>query len=376
MKNFIKFIDLSLRPNIVTYKINKSIKKVMYHNKFIMGHEVFELENKLKLISKAKYVITCSSGTDALIISLMSLNIKKNSIVFVPSFTFTSTAESVVLIGAIPFFIDINKYTLNIDLDELRYSINIVKKKIGCIIAVDLFGRPCDFNELNKISEKYNIPLIIDSAQSFGASYIKKKVGSIAFIAIISFFPTKTLGSFGDGGAVFTNNKNIYELAKSIRNHGENKDKYDNIRIGINGRLDTIQAALLIEKLMVLNKEIEMRSNIAINYTNNFKKHVIVPVFSKNIKPSWSQYAIILKNEKIRDNLKIYLSKHLISTNIYYKIPLHMQKAYKKFPHFEKRLLVSKYISKRILNLPIYPYMNKSIKNKIIFYVLNYIRNL
>lgn len=369
------FIDLSLRPAVIDHKINRSIKKIMSHNSFIMGKEIMQLEDKLKNLCNAKYAIVCSSGTDALIMALMSLNIQKNDVVFVPSFTFTSTAESVVLAGGTPFFIDILEESFNIDPESLEIGIqNAIKSKynIKCIIAVDLFGRPCDHYSIEFISKKYNIPIIIDAAQSFGASYCEHKVGSLGMITTTSFFPTKPLGCFGDGGAVFTNDDKTYNIIKSLRQHGEGHDKYHNIRIGINGRLDTMQAAVLLNKLPFLKKEIGMRTAIANYYNDKLKRFFKIPIIPSNIKSSWAQYSLILKTNSVRTELRNYLEKKSISTNIYYHTPLHEQEAYKNFPRVKAELAVSSNLSKTILNLPIYPYMKKTTLNTIIFHLLNY----
>lgn len=369
------FIDLGLRPPIIDHKINRSIKKIMTHNIFIMGQEILQLEENLKQLSKTRYVIACSSGTDALMMSLMSLNIQKHDIVFVPSFTFAATAESVVLVGAIPFFIDIKEDSFNIDPESLEEGIKkAIKKKynIKCIITVDLFGRPCDYANIDIISKKYNIPIIVDAAQSLGASYYEHNVGSLGIITTTSFFPTKPLGCFGDGGAIFTNNEKIFKVIKSIRQHGEGQDKYQNVRIGINGRLDTIQAAVLLNKLLFLKKEIKMRTDIAKHYNDNFKSILQIPFMPSYITSSWAQYALVLENSAVRNNLKLYLEKKSVSTNIYYHIPIHEQKAYKHFPRVRKILTASSNLSKKILNLPIYPYMKKNTINNIVFCILNY----
>ncbi len=374
-----KFIDLSIRPSIINYKINIAIKKTIARSDFIMGREVMLLENQLKKICNVNHVVTCSSGTDAIIISLMSLKIKKNDIVFVPSFTFISTAESVILSGGVPFFVDVSPISFNISPKDLENGILKVKKRklnICCIIAVDLFGKPCDFNDINLLSTKYKIPLIIDAAQSFGSYYYNKKVGSMSLISITSFFPTKTLGCFGDGGAIFTNDKNLYNIAKSIRNHGEGKNKYDNVRIGVNGRLDTIQAAILLEKLRFFKKEIKMRKFIAMKYNKYLKKYMQTPVIQKKLKSSWSCYTLVFKNAKIRNNLKFFLKKHLIDTKIYYTTPIHLQEAYKRYPKTKNILQVSENLSSRVLSLPIYPYMPICTINKIIFYILKFFKKV
>ena len=377
MNKVIKFIDLSLRPSILNYKINITIKKNIKNNNFIMGEDVYHLESKLKKICNVNYVVTCSSGTDALVMSLMSLYIKKDDIVFVPSFTFTSTAESVVLVGGRPFFVDVLSGSFNINPVSLENGIKKAKSanlNIKCIIVVDLFGQPCDFDSIKLISKKYKIPIIVDAAQSFGGSYKGQMVGSMGVLTTTSFFPTKPLGCFGDGGAIFTNDEKIYNTLCSIRNHGKGKNAYDNVRIGLNGRLDTLQASILLEKLKFLDKEIKMRQETAAFYYKYLKNYVITPTVPKYIKSVWSQYTLILKNEIQRDKLKFYLDEKLIKTNIYYPIPLHSQAAYVCYPRTSKVLSISEKLSKNIINLPIYPYLNMSNKIKIILAVLTFFK--
>jgi len=377
MKNSINFIDLSLRPSFLNYKINSSIKNVIKSNKFVMGKQVSEFEKKLTHMSNAKYAVACSNGTDALILSLMSLNVERDDIVFVPTFTFASTAESVAFLGAKPFFVDVLKNSFNMDPVDLALGIKLAKQQkynIKCIIAVDLFGQACDIKKIMALSKKYNIPIIFDSAQSFGGMYKKKYIGSIGTMTTTSFFPTKPLGCFGDGGAIFTNNKILYKKLLSLRNHGSGKNKYENIYIGMNSRLDTIQAAILLEKIKVLKKEIKMRNNLANTYNKYFKNYISTPSIDKNIISTWAQYSLVLKNKKIRNKLKLYLNDNLIFVNIYYPIPLHMQKAYKQYPRTKNKLIVAEHLSNTILNLPIYPYMDNFKKNKIVLIMLKFIK--
>jgi len=379
LNKYVNFINLSLRPSILNYKLIKSINNIIKNSDFVMGSSVYKLEELLKKLTNTKYVITCSNGTDALLLALMSLNIKKNDTVFLPSFTFTSTAESVALLGAIPFFIDVIEETFNLDPFDLEKGIILSKKNnnnIKAIITVDMFGQPSNFDEINAISNKYNIPLIIDAAQSLGAIYKKKSVGSIGFITTTSFFPTKPLGGFGDGGAIFTNNKKTYKKILSLRNHGAGNNKYENIAIGLNARLDTIQASMLIEKIKFLKKEFNMRKSIANFYNKNLKKFFFTPNVLKNTESVWAQYTLKLKNKIIRNKVHEYLNKNLIETRIYYKIPLHLQKIYKNYPKTNENLYKSENLSEISLSLPIYPYMQKKIKNKIILILTKAIKNI
>lgn len=367
MKKEIKFIDLS-RPSILDFKIISSFKKLMKENNYIMGHQIKMLENKLKYISGSKYFISCSNGTDALILSLMSLGISKNDVVFVPSYTFASTAESVSILGAIPFFIDISKKDFNICIKDLECGIILAKQlkyKAKCIIAVDLFGRTCNYRDLLLLSEKYNLKLIFDSAQNFGGTYNKLPIGCFGLISTTSFFPTKNLGCFGDGGGIFLNDKILYKKILSLRNHGFEKEKYKSISVGMNARMDTIQAITLIEKIFFFKKEIKMKRKIANLYNIYFNKYFNTSI--DKIESIYAQYFLIFNNGSIRDYIKKKLYEKNIHTNIYYPIPLHMQEAYKFYPRTKEKLEFSELISKNILNLPIYPYMNKKIIYRIIF---------
>jgi len=374
--NNIPFVNLE-RPKKLENKIKIAINNVIKNNKFILGPEVFELENKLKKYCGSTYAVTCSSGTDALLMTLMALGVKPNDAIFLPSFTFIATAEAIVLSGCQPVFIDVLDDTFNIDPESFKLGINIaIKNKLipKYVIIVDLFGQPADFNNIKTISEKYNIKIIIDAAQSFGAKYNNKKVGSFGLVTTTSFYPTKPFGCFGDGGCIFTNNKNIAKTLLSIRNHGQGLNKYKNIRIGLNARLDTIQAAILLEKLNFLDKENLIRDEIASCYNKILSKKVIIPFVKENVKNIWAQYTIKLKNENIRNIIIDFLKKENISTEIYYIIPIHLQKAYKKYLKASKRLIISEKLSKTLLSLPIYPYMTSNIKTKIMKTLKNMIK--
>ena len=251
----IKFLDLHKQKNRIASRIDGAIKRVLNHGQFILGKEVLELEKKLKEFSNAKHCITCANGTDALVLALRALEIKENEIVFAPSFTYVSTVEAIKLINAKVCFVDVESDTYNICPSKLEDSINYIKKlglKARAVIAVDLFGQPANYDELKKISRKEKLSLISDAAQSFGAKQKNRKVGELCEITTTSFFPAKPLGCYGDGGAVFTESTLVANKIKSLRSHGQGKDKYDNVRIGMNSRLDSIQVAILIENLKFL----------------------------------------------------------------------------------------------------------------------------
>ena len=356
-KNILKqipFLDLKSQQNKIYLQIDKAIKRVLNHGKYIMGPEVFELEEKLASYSKVKNVITCSSGTDALMMVLMAKQVGPGDAIFLPSFTYTATPEVVAILGATPIFVDVYFNTYNIDPNSLIESINIAKKsklKPKGIIAVDLFGQPSDYNTLEKIANKNNLWILADAAQSFGGQYFKKKVGKLAHATATSFFPAKPLGCYGDGGAVFTDDDKLANILRSIRLHGKGDHKYDNVRIGLNARLDTIQAAILLEKIKIFDDELKDRQKIADFYNKMLKDLVQVPVIIDGAKSAWAQYTIQLHDKTFREVLISELKKVGIPSMIYYQKPLHLQTAYKKFTKFSS-LKVSEEISEKVLSLP------------------------
>ena len=351
----IPFLDLKSQQNKIITQINKSIKRVLDHGKYIMGPEVFELEEKLASYSNVKNVITCSSGTDALMMVLMAKQIGPGDAIFLPSFTYTATPEVVAILGATPIFVDVLFDTYNIDAKSLLKSIGIAKEhglKPKAIIAVDLFGQPSDYNALEKIADENKLWILADAAQSYGAEFFKKKVGKLAHATATSFFPAKPLGCYGDGGAIFTDNDELADTLRSIRVHGKGEHKYDNVRIGLNARLDTIQAAILLEKIKIFDNELKVRQNVADYYNKMLKNIVQVPFVIKNAKSAWAQYTIQLPDKSFRETLMSELKKVGIPSMIYYQKPLHLQTAYKQFPK-SNSLTVSEEISEKVLSLPI-----------------------
>ncbi len=360
----IPFLDLKSQQNKIKNQIDMAIKRVLDHGKYIMGPEVFELEKKLSAYSKVRNVISCSSGTDALLMVLMAKNIGPGDAVFLPSFTYTATPEVVAILGAVPVFVDVLFDTYNIDSESLIKSIDIAKQKglkPKAIIAVDLFGQPSDYNSLKRIADENKLWILADAAQSYGAELLKKKVGKLAYATATSFFPAKPLGCYGDGGAIFTDDDELAEILKSIRLHGKGNHKYDNIRIGLNARLDTIQAAILLEKIKIFDDELKERQKIA-NYYNKMLKNIVqVPYVILGAKSAWAQYTIQLPNKISRSILIEELKESGIPSMIYYQKPLHLQKAYKKFPK-SISLKVSEEVSGKVLSLP----MNRKYSSYII----------
>ena len=361
MNRAISFIDLDKQKKRLGNKIDNSINSVLSHGQYIMGPEVNELELKLAEYTGAKYSATCASGTDALVLSLMAYGIGPGDIVFCPTFTFPATAEAIVILGAIPYFVDVDKDTYNISVESLKNAISTVKQKsnynIKAIIAVDLYGLPANYNKLRSIAKENNLILIADAAQSFGAKYKNNKVGVLADITCVSFFPAKPLGCYGDGGAIFTDNINIQNKIKSLRAHGKGKNKYDIDYIGINSRLDTIQASVLLTKLKEFDWEVEQRNLIASNYTRALEKKIKVPVISKNYKSVWAQYTL---RHSERDKIQSILKGKGIPTMVYYPIPMHKQKAYNKYYNNDITLSNSEELAKEVFSLPMYPDLSKN----------------
>ncbi len=361
MAKNISFLDLSKQQKRLQDKILSNINKVLEHGQYIMGPEVIKFETKLEQYTGAKYSASCASGTDALVLSLMALNIGSGDIVFCPTFTFPATAEAIVILGAVPFFIDVELDTFNMSIDSLKKGIQIVKKenkyKPKAIIAVDLYGLPANYDELNTIARENNLSLISDAAQSFGAEYNSKKVGVLADITCISFFPAKPLGCYGDGGAILTNNLNMQEKVKSLRAHGKGKSKYDIDYIGLNSRLDTIQAGILLAKLEEFDWEIEQRNILAKNYSEVLRNKLIVPKVLNNYKSVWAQYTL---RHSERDKIQKLLNEKGIPTMVYYPIPMHKQKAYKNYCNVNITLDNSEKLAKQVFSLPIYPDLSEN----------------
>ena len=364
-----QFIDLKTQQSLIRDKIDSRIKKILDQGKYIMGPEVKELEDKLKSYVGAKHCITCSSGTDALLIPLMAMGIGPGDAVLTTPFTYIATVEVISLLGATPVFCDIYKETFNINPEGLKeaYDYAISKDlKPKAIIPVDLFGLPARYRLIEKFAKEKNIFILEDAAQGFGGKIGEKRAGSFGDIAGTSFFPAKPLGCYGDGGAIFTNNDLFAERMKSIRVHGSGNDKYENIRIGLNGRLDSIQAAILLEKLDIFDKELELRDKAAKYYTQNISREFKNPYIPDNYLSSWAQYSIIVPKELERDYIVNYLKKKNIPSMVYYKIPVHIQKGYQQYGYSRGDFPISENTSENILSIPMHPYLDKEDQNKII----------
>lgn len=366
----IDFIDLKIQQAQIRSQIDRAIQRVLDHGNYIMGPEIDQFESDLSEFCGAKHSLSCANGTDALGLGLMAKGVQPGDAIFVPSFTFAATAEVVSWTGATPVFIDSLPDTFNMDPESLEQGIKTAEsqglKPCG-IIPVDLFGQPADYDSIFEIANAHNLWVMADAAQSFGAFYRNQRVGSFSQIATTSFFPAKPLGCYGDGGAIFTNDDALASKIKSLRVHGQGADKYDNVHIGINGRLDTIQAAILIEKLKIFEDEIKARQIIADRYTKGLSDIVKTPVLIKEATSVWAQYTVVLPENVDRSALIQALKEQGIPTVVYYIKPLHLQTAYKHYlTATGKELPVCEKLANHVLSLPMHPYLLEKTQDYII----------
>jgi len=362
-----EFIDLKKQYLQNKFNIERRINNVLAHGKFIGGHEVEELEKKLAKYVGVKHAITCANGTDALTLSLMSLGIKQGDIVFCPTFTYFASAESIAFLGATPVFVDCCYSTFNMCHEDLEKKIietlDLPNHKQKCIMTVDLFGLPADYEKIKIIAEKYNLDILEDAAQGFGGSIEGKKAGSFGKLSCTSFFPAKPLGCYGDGGAIFTNDNNLNSSLRSLKEHGKGADKYDNIQIGMNSRLDTIQAAILLEKLQIFDDELVKRNNLANKYFNQITNKRMLPEVPSGFSSSWAQFTLKVDD---RDDVQKKLKNKGIPTMIYYKKCMHKQDAFSEQVIKKLDLNTSEELSKKVLSIPMHPYMDDRTSEKII----------
>jgi len=356
-----EFLDLKTQQKRIRKPIEKRINKILDHGAYIMGPEVFELEEKLADYCGVKHAISCSSGTDALLIPLMAWGIGPGDAVFTTPFTYVATAEVISILGATPVFVDVYDSTYNIDCDKLEIAINKVindgKLKPKAIIPVDLFGLPARYRLIDKIAKKYSLKVIEDAAQSFGGSIKDNKVGNFGDVAATSFYPAKPLGCYGDGGAIFTNDDNLAEECKAIRIHGTKKDKYNSEMIGLNGRLDSIQAAVLLEKLSIFDEELEMRNEVNSyyrKYLNNAQYH------PESYQSAHALFSVTLGSHKKREELVDKLKKNNIPNVIYYKYPIHSMKGFHYLGYKNGDFPISENLSQTIVSLPMHPYLSEA----------------
>ena len=364
----IPFIDLKTQYHNNKPLIDKAIQAVLEHGQYIMGPEVKELEQQLAEYVGVKHALACSSGTDALQLPLMTENLRENDAVFTSPFTFFASAEAISLAGGTPVFVDIDPDTYNIDPASLRRQIERVKSEGNLnprgIVPIDLFGLPADYREITKIADEHDLFVLEDAAQSFAAFYHGARAGCFGKVAATSFYPAKPLGCYGDGGAIFTDDSNLYEEMVSLRVHGQAQtgDKYDNVRIGLNARMDTLQAAILLEKLKLYDDEILLRNAVADRYTQRLESVVTTPKIPQGLSSVWAQYSIQTGN---RDEVRSALSEKGIPTAVFYPIPIHLSRAYQYLGYKQGDFPVSEEISHRIFSLPMHPYLTGEEQDRI-----------
>ena len=361
-----QFIDLAAQQKRIREAIEAGFKKILDHGQYILGPEIRELEEKLAAFVGVPYAISVASGTDALLMPLMIEKIGPGDAVFTSTFTFIATAEVIALLGATPVFVDIDPETFNIDPLKLEAAIvkTISEKQLRPkgIIPVDLFGQPADYQAIQAIADKYNLFVLEDAAQSFGASQHGKKAGALAKVAATSFFPAKPLGCYGDGGMIFTDSKDMYDQLLSIRVHGQGTDKYTNVRIGINGRMDSLQAAVLLAKMEIFPEEIDLRQEVAGRYNQMLAAAVKVPKILKENISAWAQYSVLHPH---RDEIIKKLRDNGIPSAIYYPIPLHLQEAFADLGYQKGDFPVAEKIAEEIFSLPMHPYLERQDQEKI-----------
>jgi dTDP-4-amino-4,6-dideoxygalactose transaminase len=364
----IKFIDLNTQQLRLKDEINSGIQSVLNHGQYILGPEVRKFEKNLAKFGKSKHALGCANGTDAILLPLLAWEIGPGDAVFCPSFTYCATAEAIASTGATPIFIDIHRRTYNIDPGSLERAISEIKKNKKLIpravIAVDLFGQSANYPILSAIAKSYDLKLIADSAQGFGTTLKGKHPLHWADITTTSFFPAKPLGCYGDGGAILTNDENLAIRIESLRFHGKGTEKYDNMHVGINSRLDTLQAAILLPKLKIFSEEIKSRNLIARRYIDNLKDHVLhVPEILEGVISTWAQFTIEVTDPEVFSEK---LKEKGIPTARYYPKPVHQQSAYSHYPTEGKNLSNTEDCSNQTISLPMHPYLEESTQDKII----------
>jgi dTDP-4-amino-4,6-dideoxygalactose transaminase len=365
----IPFIDVAAQRRRLGPAVDEAVARVLTHCQFINGPEVTALEAALAAYSGARHVVSCASGTDALIMVLMAKGVGRGDAVLCPSFTFCATGEAVALTGAVPLFVDVDEATFNIDAASLKRGIATAKRlglKPRGVIPVDLFGQSADHDEVFAIAVAEGMFVLDDAAQAFGASYKGRRLGGMGIITATSFFPAKPLGCYGDGGAIFTDDAAFAEVLRSVRVHGQGSDKYDNVRLGLTGRLDTIQAAVLIEKLKIFDDEIAARNKVAERYAQGLGNVVTVPHLASGHTSVWAQYTIRLPEGTDRDAFAASLKAQGVPSAIYYPKSMHQQTAYKDYPVADGGLPVSERLSADVISLPMHAYLDEASQDRVI----------
>jgi len=365
----VPLIDLAAQRRRLGKSVDEAVSRVLTHCQFINGPEVAQLEAELAAFSGAKHVVTCASGTDALLMVLMAKGVGRGDAVFCPSFTFCATGEAVALTGATPVFVDVDETTFNMDPGSLTRGIATATKsglKPRAVIPVDLFGQSADHDAIAAIAEAEGLFVLDDAAQAFGASYKGRRLGTSGLATATSFFPAKPLGCFGDGGAIFTDDAELAATLRSIRVHGQGSDKYDNVRLGLTGRLDTMQAAILLEKLKIFEDEIAARNIVAERYARGLGNVVSVPRLASGCTSVWAQYTIRLPAGTDRDGFAAALKAQGIPTAIYYPKSMHQQTAYRDYPVADGGLPISEKLSDDVISLPMHAYLDEPTQERIV----------
>jgi dTDP-4-amino-4,6-dideoxygalactose transaminase len=365
----VSFIDIAAQRRRLGKSVDDAVARVLTHCQFINGPEVTQLEAALAAFSGAKHVVTCASGTDALLMVLMAKGVGRGDAVLCPSFTFCATGEAVALTGATPVFVDVDEATFNMDANSLKRGIATAKQlglRPKAVIPVDLFGQSADHDGIGAVADAEGLFVLDDAAQAFGASYKGRRLGTFGLATATSFFPAKPLGCFGDGGAIFTDDAELAADLRSVRVHGQGFDKYDNVRLGLTGRLDTVQAAVLIEKLKIFEDEIAARNSIAERYAQGLGNVVTVPRLASGCTSVWAQYTIRLPKGSDRDSFVAALKVQGIPTAIYYPKSMHQQTAYRDFPVADGGLPASESLSSDVISLPMHAYLDRPTQDRII----------
>jgi dTDP-4-amino-4,6-dideoxygalactose transaminase len=375
-----EFRDLKKQYHLYSERLNRVVQDVFSQTSFISGLEVKSLETRLAKYVGVKHCVTCANGTDALALVLKAWGIGPGDAVFVPDFTFFATAEVVSLVGATPVFVDVDANTYNIDTDDLMRKVRQTQEEgvlsPRVVIPVDLFGLLADYEQIQLIADEFGLLVLEDAAQGFGAEFEGKRAGSFGHAATTSFFPAKPLGCYGDGGAIFTNDNELAELLKSLRVHGKGIDKYDNVRVGYNSRLDTIQAAILHVKLdAFIAHELADVNQAYRMYNERLQGHVIVPSIPEGHTSSFAQYTIQLPSEEIRDGLRQYLSSMDIPSMIYYVKGMHAQTAFVDLGYKDEDFPVTSKLCETVLSLPMHPYLSEEDINLVSSSIIEYLKN-
>ena len=364
----IPFIDVAAQRRRLGPAIDAAFAKVLNHCQFILGPEVRAFEAELAAFCGARHVVTCASGTDALVLALRAMGVGPGDAVLCPSFTFCATAEVAALVGATPVFVDVDAATFNIDANGIAGAVATAREaglRPKAIIPVDLFGLSADYGAIQAAAKAENLLVLDDAAQSFGATCNNRRLGTFGEATATSFFPAKPLGCYGDGGAVMTEDDGFADALRSLRVHGQGSDKYDNVRIGLASRLDTIQAAILIEKLKIFPDEIDARNRIANRYSEGLGDVVVVPRVPAGYTSVWAQYTIRVVSGR-RDALAAALKAEGVPTAIYYPIPLHRQQAYKHYPVGKGGVAVSDKLAAEVISLPMHAYLDAATQDRIV----------